>query len=147
MDIVRILAFDKITHDVIQIITEKPEGIKYSPGQAVEISINKTGWESEFRPFTFTSLSGNDYLEFTIKTYPLHNGVTNKLLTLHQGDELFLHDVVGFIAYKGEGIFIAEGAGITSFIAIFRDLNLKKQLGHSILICANKTKSDIILEK
>ena len=50
----------------------------------------------------------------------------------------------GTIQYKGPGIFIAAGAGITPFIAIFRDLYEKKALGNNTLILSNKTSNDII---
>jgi ferredoxin-NADP reductase len=84
-------------------------------------------------------------LEFTIKAYPSHNGVTNELLQAKKDDELILHDVFGVIAYKGEGVFIAGGAGITPFICIFRYLQSKNEIGNNKLIFANKTNSDIIL--
>ena len=58
---------------------------------------------------------------------------------------MILHDVFGAIAYKGEGVFIAGGAGVTPFISIFRDLQLKNEVGGNKLIFANKTKDDIIL--
>jgi predicted ferric reductase len=61
-------------------------------------------------------------------------------------DELILHDVFGAIAYKGEGIFIAGGAGVTPFISIFRFLQSKNEIGQNKLIFANKTKADIILK-
>ena len=144
--IVKIKGITKITHDVIQIATTRPPQYFYLPGQATELSINQDGWEEETRPFTFTSLPDNDYIEFTIKTYPAHVGVTNKLLQLDVGDELILHDVWGDIAYKGEGIFIAGGAGVTPFIAIFRHLQSINEVGNNKLIFANKTKGDIILE-
>ena len=76
----------------------------------------------EKRPFTFTSLPGDDHLEFTIKCYTDHDGVTNQLGQLKAGDELLLHDIWGAIHYTNEGTFIAGGAGITPFIAIFRQL-------------------------
>ncbi len=142
---VKVKSVDKITHDVLKIVTEKPKQFNFVPGQATEVSINKSGWKNEKRPFTFTSLPHNDYLEFTIKTYPLKKSVTNELLQLKINDELILHDVFGAIAYKGEGIFIAGGAGITPFISIFRYLNSKNELGNNKLIFANKTKGDIIL--
>jgi len=144
---VKIKSINHATHDVLQIVTEKPFGYKFIPGQAVEISINKTGWDSEKRPFTFTCITDNNYLEFTIKTYPSHNGMTNELLKLKKDDELILHDVFGAIAYKGEGIFIAGGAGVTPFISILRHLHSKNEIGNNKLIFANKTKSDIILEQ
>jgi len=143
--LVKIKSIKHITHDVLQIITEKPRHYNYIPGQATEISINKNGWKDEKRPFTFTCLPDNDFLEFTIKTYPLHKGVTNELLRLKKEDVLILHDVFGAIAYKGEGVFIAGGAGVTPFICIFRFLKSKNKTGANKLIFANKTRADIIL--
>ena len=143
---VKIKSIKHITPDVLQIATEKPPRYNFSPGQATEISINKTGWKDEKRPFTFTSQPVDDYLEFTIKTYPEHKGVTNELLKLKVDDELILHDVFGAIAFKGEGLFIAGGAGITPFICIIRNLQLKNEIRANKLIFANKTKKDIILK-
>ena len=144
---VKIKSIDKITHDVLQIVTEKPPQFNFNPGQATEVSINKKEWENEKRPFTFTCLPENNFLQFTIKTYPSHKGVTNELLHLKINDELILHDVFGDIGYKGEGIFIAGGAGVTPFISIFRYLQSKNEIGNNKLIFANKTKADIILEQ
>ncbi len=125
--IVKIKSIKHITHDVLQIVTEKPQQYNFTPGQATEVAINKIDWLNEKRPFTFTSLPSNDYLEFTIKTYPSHNGVTNELLKLRKDEELILHDVFGAISYIGEGVFIAGGAGVTPFISIFRYLRVKKR--------------------
>ena len=145
--IVKIKSISKIMHDVLQIVTEKPLQYTFTPGQATEVSINRNGWKDKKNPFTFTCLPENGYLEFTIKTYPSHKNVTNELLQLKKNDELILHEVFGAIAYKGEGVFIAGGAGITPFISIFRYLQSKKEIGNNKLIYANKTKADIILEE
>jgi len=144
--LVKIKLIKNITHDVLQVVTEKPKNYNFTPGQATEVAINRKGWENEKRPFTFTSLPDIDFLEFTIKTYPSQKSVTNKLLQLKINDELILHDVFGTIAYKGEGIFIAGGAGVTPFISILRYLKTKNEIGENKLIFANKTKNDIILE-
>lgn len=144
---VKIKSIKHLTPDVLQIVTEKPEGVEFIPGQATEIFIDKEGWRNEGRPFTFTCLPGDDHLEFAIKTYSDHNGVTNELRTLKPGDTLFLNDIFGAIEYKGEGTFIAGGAGITPFISILRDLKSRNSLGNNRLIFANKTKNDIILKE
>ena len=144
---VKIETMNFITHDVLQIVTEKPPQFTFVPGQAADVTINKKGWQEEKRPFTFTSLPDNNYLEFIIKTYPSHKGVTNELLHLIRNEELIVHEVFGTIGYKGEGVFIAGGAGVTPFISIFRDLRSKHALGNNTLLFANKTKADIILEK
>jgi len=143
--LVKIKSIKHITHDVLQLVTEKPEDYNFTPGQATEVSINKPDWKEKKNPFTFTCLPEDDFLEFNIKTYPAHKGVTNKLLTLKKDDELILHDVFGAISYKGEGMFIAGGAGITPFISIFRYLHSKNEIGDNKLIFANKKKEDIIL--
>jgi ferredoxin-NADP reductase len=141
----KIESIQQLTHDVLKIVTEKPPDYSFTPGQATEIAINKSGWKEEKRPFTFTSLPNDDSLEFIIKTYPSHNGVTNELFKLSKEDALILHDVFGAITYKGEGVFIAGGAGVTPFICILRHLHSKNEIGNNKLIFANKTKDDIIL--
>ena len=144
--LVKIKLIKNITHDVLQVVTEKPKNYNFTPGQATEVAINRKGWENEKRPFTFTSLPDIDFLEFTIKTYPSQKSVTNTLLQLRINDELILHEVFGTITYKGEGIFIAGGAGVTPYISILRYLQTKNEIGENKLIFANKTKNDIILE-
>jgi ferredoxin-NADP reductase len=144
---VRILDVTKVTHDVRGFKVEKPADYTFTPGQATEVAVNKSGWTEERRPFTFTNLPGDDHLEFTIKTYPERNGVTNQLLHLKPGDELILHDVWGAISYKGKGLFIAGGAGITPFLSIFRSLKADNKTAGNRLLFANKSRKDIILEE
>ena len=145
--LIKVIAVEPVTHDVLKITTEKPAGYSYTPGKATELAINKAYWNNEKRPFTFTSLPNDDHLEFIIKTYPSHKGVTNELMRLIPNDELIIHESWGAISYKGPGLFIAGGAGFTPFIAIFRQLAKDNMLTGNRLIFANKKKEDIILEK
>ena len=111
------------------------------------MSINNPDWKDHLSPFTFTSLNKWPYLEFIIKIYDDHPGVTHQFGKTNAGAELILHDVFGTIQYKGPGIFIAGGAGITPFIAIFRALyKMKKLTPGNALILSNKTADDIILK-
>jgi len=143
--LVKVLESYFITHDVKRFKVEKPKGYDFVPGQATDVSINQPEWEKELRPFTFTGLREWNHLEFTIKTYPQHHGVTEQLGKINSGAELILHDVFGAIQYKGPGVFIAGGAGVTPFIAIIRDLHQHKNLEGVKLICSNKTSRDVIL--
>jgi ferredoxin-NADP reductase len=144
--LVKVLNTNFVTHNVKRFVVEKPVGFSFVPGQACDVSINRPGLEEELRPFTFTSTTESDTLEFIIKIYSGHNGITKKLGTVGRGDELILHDVFGTIAYQGDGLYIAGGAGITPFIAILRDLKLKNNLEGNTLIFANRTANDVILE-
>jgi ferredoxin-NADP reductase len=143
---VKILKVENVTHNVKRFTLSKPENYRFTPGQATDITIDLPAWKNERRPFTFTALNDWDTLEFTIKIYDDHNGVTNELGKLKPGDQLIIHDVFGAIHYKGEGVFIAGGAGVTPFIAILRSLYKEDKIGNNKLIFSNNTKADIILK-
>jgi ferredoxin-NADP reductase len=145
MHTVEILSIKDITHDVRSYMVEKPDGYEFTPGHATEVALNKEGWRDEKRPFTFTSLNEDKYLEFTIKSYFDHDGMTQELYKAEEGDELLIDDPWGTIEYKGPGTFIAGGAGVTPFIAIIRDLAKRGELDGNRLIFSNKTEKDIIL--
>jgi ferredoxin-NADP reductase len=145
--IVNILKVEPVTHNVRRFTLERPEGVTFVPGQAADISINTPEMKNEKRPFTFTGLAEWDHLEFTIKIYSDHDGVTHHLGKLKAGDQLIIHDVFGAIRYYGEGVFIAGGAGVTPFIAIFRQLKKEGKIGNNTLIFSNNTEKDIILRE
>lgn len=144
---VEITSIEQVTHDVKKFTFEKPEGYSFTPGQATEVSINKEGWKDEKRPFTFTSLNEDPKLEFTIKIYEDHDSVTNQIGKLEVGDEFIIDDLWGTIQYKGPGVYLAGGAGVTPFIAIFRDLHKKGELDGNTLFFSNKTAKDVILQE
>jgi cytochrome-b5 reductase len=137
-----------VTHDVKRFILTKPQNFKYEPGQGVKMVINEPKWKNEeSRPFTPISLTDDKVLEFTIKKYPARKGVTDKLHSLAVGAKLLISDVFGTITYKGPGVFIAAGAGVTPFIAITRQLAREGKLDSNSLIYSNKTPADVICEK
>lgn len=141
-----------VTHDVRRFILEKPEGYSFVPGQATELSVDEEEWRDRKHPFTFTSLNGDRVLEFTVKIYPRalhpdHTGMTEKMGSLDPGARIILRPPWGTIHYKGPGTFIAAGAGITPFIAIFRQLSKEGNLAGNRLILSNKKAGDVILEK
>lgn len=143
----RILATDRVTHNVRRYTLERPAGYHFEPGQATEVSIDKEGWRERKSPFTFTGLRDWEHLEFTIKSYPERGGVTAQLWDLGPGDRLLLRDVWGTITYKGPGTFIAGGAGVTPFIAILRQLQQDGALAGHRLIASHDTVADIILRE
>ncbi|MCG2429696.1 MULTISPECIES: FAD-binding oxidoreductase [Aequorivita] len=145
MQTLKIISNQYITHNVKRFVLEKPKDFTYAPGQSAVISINIPGWENQLRPYTFTSLQHWDYLEIIVKIYEEHEGVSAQLGKLNTGAELLLHEVFGTIKYKGPGIFIAGGTGITPFIAIFRALFESGNLRKVALLYSNRTKDDIIL--
>ena len=85
---VEILMTGYVTHDVKRFVVQRPGGYDFEPGQATEVSVNLPGYTDRKSPFTFTSLTDEKVLEFTIKGYFDHDGVTSKLHSLGAGSEL-----------------------------------------------------------
>ena len=144
---VNLLMSQFVTHDVKHFIVSKPDGFSIVPGQGVELAINQPGLRERGRPFTPTGRDADRVLEFTIKAYPAHAGVTQALHQLEPGAELLMSEPFGTISYQGPGVFIAGGAGITPFLAILRGLARKGELDKQTLIFSNKTPADVICEK
>jgi len=144
--VVRILQVEYITHDVKRFVVDKPQGYKHTAGQVLNMAINKPGWEKKFRPFTYTSTEYDLLLEFMIKIYPDHKGVTEQMALLKPGDSLIITNSRSTIAYRGPGVFIAGGAGVTPFLSILRKLSHDGKFEGHTLIVSNKTKKDIIAE-
>lgn len=136
-----------VTHDTHRYVFDRPEGFDFEPGQAAELAMCRDGWKDEGRPFTFTSLPADSHLEFTIKSYPSHDGVTEQLPTLTPGEEVTLDGPFGAITDKGPGVFLAAGAGVTPFIAILRKRAKEGDLDGCQLIFSNETEGDIILRE
>jgi ferredoxin-NADP reductase len=131
---VKITSIENINPDIIKMVTTKPIGFKFIPGQNVGISIDKPHWNQIKRPFTFTSIPSDDYLEFMIKIFRKHDGETNEMMSLSVNDELILHEVFGNIKFSEEGVFIAGGMGVTPFISIMRQLHFSNIVGNNKLI-------------
>jgi ferredoxin-NADP reductase len=143
---VRVEAAEGVTQDTRRLVLKRPSGYHFEPGQAAEIALDKNDWREEARPFSFTSLEEDDYLEFIVKIYASHEGVTKQLGELTPGRRLLLSEPFGTISYRGEGYFIAGGAGITPFVSILRRLHRDGRLGNNKLLYTNRTERDIILK-
>jgi ferredoxin-NADP reductase len=149
--IVKILMIQKVTHDVFRIVTDKPRLYEFIPGQSTFVSINEKDSDLRKIPLTMTSLADDLVLEFIVKVYPVefnqtHKGITPLFLKLKPGDEIIIEDAWGDLEYKGPGIFIAGGTGITPFLAILRELDASGEIDGNILVFANKRSEDIIFE-
>jgi cytochrome-b5 reductase len=132
-----------VTHDTHRFIITRPEGLDWEPGQGVELELTSPQWRGQGRPFTPTSLREDLVLEFLIKRYA-SQGVTQALHDMQPGTMLSLSDPIGIISYQGPGVFIAAGTGITPFLAILRELNIKNELDKQSLLFSNKSERDLI---
>ena len=136
----------EVTHDVHRLTFNRPDGFAFEAGQATELTLHKDGLEDESRPFTMTSRPNDKHLEFVIKSYPDHDGVTKEIPNLQMTDQVTAADPFGAINDRGPGVFIAGGAGVTPFISILRKQQEEGKSG-SHLIFSNKTDKDIVLQE
>ena len=143
--IVKVLETEYLNLDVKRFVGERPLDYKFIPGQGTEVAINKANWDTQFRAFTFTNLESDTHLEFIVKIYKDHNGVTNELGKVNAGGELIIQEAFGAITYQGPGVFLAGGSGITPFLSIFRKLHKEKTIAGNRLIYSNRTEEDVIL--
>ena len=142
---VEILNKEWLTHNVIQLKLERPEGFEYKAGQAIEATLDETGFEDKWSPFTMTSLPTQEKLEFTIKVYPEHKGLTLALSKLNKGESFLISDPFDTFQNKGPSVFIAGGTGVTPFVALLRQLEVDDKVGSSRLFFANKKEKDIFM--
>lgn len=139
-------AIRTITHDVNELTFDRPDGYDFRPGQATDFALDRDGWRDEKRPFTFTSLPDADHLQFTIKSYPSHDGVTEQIGQMEAGEGVIIEDPWGAIEDRGPGTIIAGGAGLTPFLSILRARQAARgTLEGYRLIFANNRAADIIL--
>lgn len=135
-----------LTHDTRRFRFDRPDGFDFEPGQATHMALDREGWREEDRPFTMVSAPEEDRLDFVIKIYPDHDGVTKRMDDLEPGDRVLATEPAGAITDHGPGTFLAAGAGITPFIPIL-DLHVREErMDECLLVFANKSERDIILE-
>lgn len=148
-ELVSILSKKYINHDVLEVVLEKPASFSFIPGQAVNIAINKENWIDQIRTYAITSNPEDDYIEILVKIYPegIGGGFLQELEALPSDATIWIHDVIGTVTFKGEGVFIAGGVGITPFISILRRLERTHKVGNNKLIFANKNQEDILFEE
>ncbi|WP_375281308.1 flavodoxin reductase [Pseudooctadecabacter sp.] len=135
-----------VTPSTHHLVFDKPEGFTFTPGQATDMAVLKDGWEDEKRPFTFTSFPDDPHLEFVIKSYPDHDGVTEQIGQMVAGDKVRIGDPWGAIADKGRGVFFAGGTGITPFIPILRQRARIGSIAGCTLVLAATTEDELILK-
>ena len=88
-----------------------------------------------------------DRVEFVIKSYPDHDGVTEQIAGMQPGDRVLAEEPAGAITDHGAGVFIAGGAGVTPFIPILRRRAREDTLSGCRLVYSNATEADIILRE
>ena len=135
-----------LTHNVILLVLEKPQGFTHNIGQAIELTLDTPQYRSQFAPFTLVGSPEEIHLRLIIKVYPEHQGLTQALSKTKINDSLIITEAWDSYVYKGEGTFIAAGSGITPFLPMFWDLKNKNVIENHLLIYANRMSKDIILK-
>lgn len=135
---------ETVANRVHRLTFQKPDGFDFKPGQAIDLALDREGWRDEPRPFTMTSLPADRELEFHIKEYPDHEGVTQQLGQLREGAWLSIGEPWGAITDQGPGLFVAGGMGITPFLAILRARARAGDLAGCTLIYGVDTPADLV---
>lgn len=143
---VTVLSTEPLTHDVVRLTLQRPNDYGFTAGQAIDFKLDKPEVKDKVSAFTFTGLSTANFLELTIKCYPAHHGITERVAALQPGDEVIISEPFDTVALKGPGVFIAGGTGVTPFIAVLRQLQTEGQLQGNSLFFFNKARADVFME-
>lgn len=143
---VKLLKKEKVTHDVVQLTLERPANYRFAPGQYTELSLAQPGKPAEKAPFSFIGLDSDPHVQLALKTSPVNPAINAQLRRLEHGDEVQISEPHNEVVYRGPGVFIAGGTGITPFMAIFRQLYKEGKLAGNLLIYSNKRGEDICFE-
>ncbi|MBS1547191.1 MAG: flavodoxin reductase [Bacteroidetes bacterium] len=143
---VKLLKKEKVTHDVVGITLERPANYSFTPGQYAELTLERPGKPAEKAPFSFIGLDSDPDLRVAMKTYRGEETISAHIKRLEDGDAVQISGPLNEVGYKGPGVFIAGGTGITPFMAVFRQLYKDGKLGGNMLIYANKRGEDICFE-
>lgn len=143
----KIIHKEWITHDVLRLLLEKPKLFQYTIGQAIELSIDSLESFKHFAPFTLTSTNEDDFLEIIVKVYRERNRLTFWMSELNLDAKIIISEAWDSYEYKGDGVFIAAGSGITPFLPMIRNLSKTNRMGDNVLMYANKKEEDIILRE
>lgn len=143
---VKLLRKQKMTHDVILLSLERPANYSFTPGQYTELSVELPGKPLECSTFSFIGLNSDLDVQLAMKASPENPEINTHLRRLEEGDVVQISDPRNEVLYRGPGVFIAGGTGITPFMAIFRQLNQDGKLDGNTLLYANKRGEDICFE-
>lgn len=134
------------TGDTFSLILSRPKNFSFKAGQFCFLRLNKKRLYAR-HPFTISSAPGQQDLRFTIKNT---GRFTASALTLKLGDEVVVEGPFGIFTPKDSAqnlLLIAGGVGITPFLSIIKNLQLKNKKIDVILLYGSKTKEDIICKK
>lgn len=143
---VKLLKKEKLTHDVVGLILERPIGYAFTPGQYIDFTMDQPGKPSEEAPLSFTGLNSDPELHLALKTHLEKQDITAHIKRLEEGAMVHISEPKDEVYYRGPGVFIAGGTGITPFMAIFRQLEKDGKLDGNMLLYANKRGEDICFE-
>lgn len=143
---VKLLKKEKVTHDVFQLVLEKPKDYAFTAGQCADLTVQRQGYAPEKAPFSFIGLNADADLRVAMKTYQGEETLSGHAHRLQNGDSVTISEPRNEVLYRGPGVFIAGGTGITPFMAIFRQLQKDGKLKGNMLIYANKRGEDICFE-
>lgn len=143
---VKLLKKEKITHDVMGLTLERPYDYAFSPGQYLEVTLDRPGAPREQAALPFTGLNSEPELHVALKSQLGKQDISAHIKRLEEGAMVQISDPQDEVVYHGPGVFIAGGTGIRPLMAIFRQLEKDGKLAGNLLLYANKRGEDICFE-
>ena len=131
---VKIIKKQMVTHDLMLMWLEKPEGYAYKPGQYCTI-----GREGIERAYSMASAPHESFIELFVEIVPPPEGqLTPKLAKLNVGDALTIRPrAKGIFVFKPElpkQFLVATVTGVVPYVAFLRDYIHTNKTGHHFYV-------------
>ena len=126
---------------------ELPDGFRFTPGQGVQLTIDREGHREQKQPMFLTGLSHERRLEIFVHDDQADGSPNHTLVhDCPVGTRLLFSPAEDFVRYQSPGVFIAAGAGIAAFASILRHLNATEQVDGHRLFLINDRREDVVLQ-
>lgn len=128
----KVLDIKKTGKKIKQIFLEKPQSVKFKPGQYISIQVNE---KTKIRkPYSIASINSDDFLEICAKD--LRGSGSNYLFSLKKGMKVNYIFPMGDFTIKSNKkniIFIATGTGVVPFKSMILEL-LENNFSKNIIL-------------
>ena len=143
----RIIHREQLAKDTHVFTLERPDGFRFSPGQGVNLTIDRKEHRTQKHPMFLTGLPHERRLEIFVHGNEAEDSQNRTMIEdCPVGTRLLFTAAEDFVHYQSPGVFIAAGAGIAAFASIFRHLNATEQIDGHRLFLVNERREDVVLQ-
>ena len=144
----RLLSWKQLAPEVHQLDFEVPGSseFRFTPGQFISI-VEQVEGKEKTRAYSIASPRDGNRFSLCLNRVP-DGAVSNKLFSLNPGDEVLIHEPLGYFTVRHPGrriVFVCTGTGIAPFRSILQDFMPRMQT-HVNLLFGTRQQSGLLYQ-